>query len=167
MRRRYRPATLLECGRLPYSKEQCDLVLLLHKTAVEDHVMSNSRPNQLCSLGCQTQVPAELETEGLCVLHFLLCTERACSELRHETASGRLIAARKAHIETYVATAAMKLASVGTGTLRMSDEMKRRVLTTFLTLMILRENVDRDTSLVPRVRFPKSTGETTVVGALN
>jgi len=37
----------------------------------------------------------------------------------------------------------VKLACLGTGTVRLSDEMKRRVLTTFLTLMILRENLDR------------------------
>jgi hypothetical protein len=143
------------------------LVLLLLKTAAED-IMSNSRQHQLCIVGCQAPVPTELETEGLCVLHFLLCTERACSEMRRETAAGGLFAARRAQIETYVATSAMKLACVGTGSLRVSDEMKRRVLTTFLTLMILRENLDRDSShVVPRLRAPKWTEATVEVAALS
>ena len=120
--------------------------------------MSDAYQHQLCIVGCQAPVPTELETEGLCVLHFLLCTERACSEMRRETAAGGLFFARRGQIETYVATSAMKLACVGTGNLRVSDEMKRRVLTTFLTLMILRENLDRDKSLlVPRLRASKST----------
>jgi hypothetical protein len=144
------------------------LALLLLETVAEDYALSNSRQHQLCTIGCQAQVPVELETEGLCVLHFILCTERACSELRHETAAGALIAARRAQIQTYVVTSAMKLACVGTGSLRVSDEMKRRVLTTFLTLMILRENLDRDTShFMPRLRAPKSTEATTTVATLS
>jgi hypothetical protein len=126
--------------------------------------MSDSHHHQLCIVGCQAPVPAELEIEGLCILHFLVCTERACSEMRHETAGGGLFAARRAQIETYVATSAMKLACVGTGNLRVSDEMKKRVLTTFHTLMILRENLDRDKSrFVPRLRAPKSTEGTAAV----
>ena len=120
--------------------------------------MSNSCGHQVCSAGCQAHVPAELEAEGLCLLHFLLSTERACSEMRRETAAGSLFAARRAQIETYVATTAIKLAGVSTGTLRVSDEMKRRILTTFLTLLILRENLDRDSShVVPRLRTPQLT----------
>jgi hypothetical protein len=119
------------------------LVLLLLKTVAED-VVRDSYQHQLCIVGCQSPVPAELETEGLCVLHFLLRTEIACADMRHETAAGGLFAARRVQIESYVATSAVKLACVSTGSLRVSDELKRRVLTTFLTLMILRENLDRD-----------------------
>jgi hypothetical protein len=51
-----------------------------------------------------------------------------------------------------VAAAAMKLALLGTGGAKLSDDLKKRVLTTFLTLMILHENlVDRPANLyVPR-----------------
>jgi hypothetical protein len=88
--------------------------------------------------------------------------------MRHETATASLIATRRTQIETYVATSAAKLACVGTGSLRVSDEMKRRLLTTFLTLMILRENLDRGASnFTVRVRAPKSTEATVAVLALS
>jgi hypothetical protein len=157
--------TLWKYWRLLDREERHELVLFLLKNAAEDHVMSDSCQLQLCINGCYTPVPAELETEGLCVQHFLSGTERVCSEMRHETAAA-LIATRRTQIETYISTSAVKLARVGTGSLRLSDEMKRRVLTTFLTLMILRENLDRDTGhFVARVRVPKSIEATAAVAA--
>lgn len=73
--------------------------------------------------------------------------------MRRETAARALNAMRRAEVENYVATAAVKLALVGTGRARISDEIKKRVLTTFLTLMILRENLDRpDNKFAPRKR---------------
>jgi hypothetical protein len=103
-----------------------------------------SGPSQLkCSVsGCGCQVPAELEAETLCVLHFLLAAEKGCSEMRRETAGGP-DSLRRAAIQAYVATTAVKLACIGTGNVRLSDEMKKRILTDFLGLMILRENLDR------------------------
>jgi len=62
-----------------------------------------------------------------------------------ETASGS-DAIRRAEFENYVAASAIKLALIGTGSVRLSDEIKKRLLTTFLTLMILRENLDRTPS---------------------
>jgi hypothetical protein len=130
--------------------------------------MSDSRQNQLCVIGCQTPVPEELKSEGLCVRHFLVGTERVCSEMRHEAAASQLIPTRRTQIETYVATSAVKLACVGTGSLRLSDEMKKRVLTTFHTLMILRENLDRNTGhATARVRVPKSIEVTVAVATLS
>jgi hypothetical protein len=93
--------------------------------------------------GCGTLVPTELEMEGYCVPHFLSAAESACAEMRRETATGTSDDTRRAEVESYVAAAAVKLALVGTGSARLSDEIKKRVLTTFLTLMILRENLDR------------------------
>ncbi len=105
--------------------------------------------------GCGTLVPAELEMEGVCVPHFLANAESACAEMRRETAAGASNAARRAEVESYVAAAAVKLALVGTGSARLSDEIKKRVLTTFLTLMILRENLDRASAhFSPRQRTP-------------
>ena len=101
--------------------------------------------NQCCTPGCGTFVPAELGTEGFCVPHFLTSAERACSDIRRETASGS-DAIRRAEFENYVAASAIKLALIGTGSVRLSDEIKKRLLTTFLTLMILRENLDRTPS---------------------
>jgi hypothetical protein len=106
-----------------------------------------------CIPGCGTSVPAELDLEGFCVAHFLSAAEKACAEMRRETAAGAASAIRQAEAENYVAAVAVKLALVGTGSARISDEIKRRVLTTFLTLMILRENLDRASNrLSPRQR---------------
>jgi hypothetical protein len=130
--------------------------------------MSDSVQNQPCILGCKAPVPAELVTEGLCVVHFLLGAEKACAKMRHETASGGLCPERRAEIEKYVAMSAMKLACLATGSLRISDETKKRVLTTFLTLMILRENLDRVTSKsVPWLRNPVSIKTTAEVAAVS
>jgi hypothetical protein len=132
------------------------LVLPLLLTIV-GQVMSDSVQNQPCVPGCKAPVPAELETEGLCVLHFLLVTEEACAKMRHETAAGDLLDARRTEIEDYAAASARKLACFATGRLRLSDEMKKRVLTTFLTLMILRENLDRSSGHSAReLRNPNS-----------
>jgi len=104
--------------------------------------MGNSS-NQCCTPGCGTLVPEQLAVEGLCVPHYLLSAEKACSDIRRETVGSGSSAARRADIECYLAGCAVKLAYLGTGGVRLSDEIKRRVLTTFLTLMILRENLDR------------------------
>ena len=126
--------------------------------------MANSL-NQCRIPGCGTLVPAELETEGVCVPHFLASAETACAEMRRETAAGDSNPSRRAEFESYVAASAMKLALVGTGTARLSDEIKKRVLTTFLTLMILRENLDRAPNpFLPRKRT-NGAGTTAVSAA--
>jgi len=104
--------------------------------------MSNCS-NQCCTPGCGTLVPAELEIEGFCVPHFLSFAEKVCTDIRRETAATDSNATRRAEFQNYVAASAVKLALIGTGSVRLSDEIKKRVLTTFLTLMILRENLDR------------------------
>ena len=110
--------------------------------------------HQCCTPGCGTLVPIELETERLCVPHFLSSAEKACAGILREAATGESSAARRAEFETYVAASAMKLAFIGTGSSRLSDEIKKRVLTTFLTLMILRESLDRPVNLfLPRRRI--------------
>jgi hypothetical protein len=125
--------------------------------------MSNSF-HQCCNPGCGTLVPAELVMEGFCVPHFLSSAEKACSEIRREATTGESSAARRAEFETYVAASAMKLALIGTGSVRLSDEIKKRVLTTFHTLMILRENLDRPVNpFLPRSRTTRT--ELTAVSA--
>jgi hypothetical protein len=121
--------------------------------------------NQCCAPGCGTLVPGELETEGFCVPHFLLSAEKSCTEMRRETALGGSNATRRVELENYVATSAVKLALIGTGSVRLSDEIKKRVLTTFLTLMILRENLDRPVnSFLPRQRTNRT--EATMLSAV-
>ena len=92
---------------------------------------------------CQLPVPQELETEVLCVQHFLTTVEHDCSELRREIALGKTTPARQAEIADWVKTTANKLTVVAYGRLRLSDEYKKRILTTFLTLMNLHESLDR------------------------
>jgi hypothetical protein len=88
-------------------------------------------------------VPQELEAELLCVQHFLLGIEHDCTQLRRETAQGRTSPTRHSEIASYVKTTAMKLTEVATGHVRLTDDYKKRILTTFLTLMNLQESLDR------------------------
>jgi hypothetical protein len=108
--------------------------------------MGDSSQHRPCSFGCGVPVPAELATEGLCILHYTVSVERACAEMRRETVVGRASAARRAEIANYVAAAAVNLARVASASAGLSDEVKKRALATFLTLMNLRENLDRAAS---------------------
>jgi hypothetical protein len=90
-------------------------------------------------------VPHELEAERLCVLHYILSVERACSGMRRETVINGSSAARQSEIGRYVMATAEKLSHVAIVSPPLSDEMKKRVLSTFLTLMNLRESLDRST----------------------
>jgi hypothetical protein len=101
---------------------------------------------------CQVPVPHELETELLCVQHFLLGIEHDCAELRRETAQGRSSSIRQSEIVAYVKTTAMKLTQVATGRLRLTDDYKKRILTSFLTLMNLQESLDRAANRTPAMR---------------
>ncbi len=119
--------------------------------------MSEPSQQHSCTPGCQAPVPPELEAEGLCVLHFILSLEETCTQMRRETAAGRASAARQAEIANYVTATAVKLSYVATGSLRLSDELKKRILTTLLTLMNLRESLDRAASrCVPELRATRS-----------
>jgi hypothetical protein len=106
-----------------------------------------------CSVaGCQAPVPDELEEARLCVLHFTLRLEDACTELRRETSSGAPDVHRRAEIASYVSQHGEKLARVATSGLLLSDAMKARILSTFLTLMNLRESVNRAAAREPASR---------------
>jgi len=114
--------------------------------------MSETNPNQGRLCWCQVPVPHELEAEALCVLHFILSIEQDCANLRRETAMGRSSPGRQSEITDYVKATAMKLTEVATGRLRLSDELKKRVLTTLLILMNLQESIDRSANRTPVVR---------------
>ena len=115
-------------------------------------------PKKCCISGCMTAVPLELKTEALCVSHFLLAAESDCAAIRREKLPDEPNAARRIEIDDYVAASAMKLARLGTGSQRLSDETKKRILTTFHTLMILRENLDRDSDRFRPRRQNKKSG---------
>lgn len=93
--------------------------------------------------GCKTDVPAALEDQKVCVLHFTLAVEQVCAEMRRETVLGKAPHARQVEIMRYITDQGEILARVATSGLHLVDEMKARILSTFLTLMNLRENLDR------------------------
>jgi hypothetical protein len=104
--------------------------------------------------GCKLTVPAALEAEKLCILHFTMEIERHCAEMRRETAVGRTARERQVEIINYVGGRGELLARTATSGLHLPDELKARILNTFLTLMNLRENLDR-----AALRHPIGRGE--------
>jgi hypothetical protein len=88
-------------------------------------------------------VPAALDAQGLCVHHYVLAVEKACAEMRRETVMGRAPHERQVEIISYIAGQGELMARVATSGLHLPDEMKARLLNTFLTLINLRENLDR------------------------
>jgi hypothetical protein len=79
---------------------------------------------------------------GLCVHHFTWSVEQACAEMHRQVALRMATVERRAEIATYVSESALLLARV-TSNLCLSDDLKRRILCTFLSLMNLRENLER------------------------
>src|SRR5215469_16356008 len=55
-----------------------------------------------CKAGCRAAVPRELESERVCVTHFILAIESGCHEMRRETATGFATPTRRCEIESYV-----------------------------------------------------------------
>src|SRR6266478_5032348 len=97
-----------------------------------------------CSInGCKGQVPQALESVHLCVLHFTMEIEKECSEMRRETVYGKTPHARQVEIIRFISENGEMLARSATSGMHLADEMKARILNTFLTLMNLRENLDR------------------------
>jgi hypothetical protein len=88
-------------------------------------------------------VPAALDSHGVCVQHYVLAVERACAEMRRETVLGRAPQERQVEIISYIGVQGELLARIATSGLHLADEMKARLLNTFLTLINLRENLDR------------------------
>ncbi len=110
---------------------------------------------QPCSTrGCTAGVPPELETECRCLLHFTQILEDTCAEIRRETAPGTFTPQRRASLEQYVSEEGERLARVATSGMRIPDDMKRRILTIFLSLINLRESMDR--AAVPRPRAARN-----------
>ena len=93
--------------------------------------------------GCKGKVPTALETAHLCILHFTLKVEQDCAQMRRETVYGKTPHARQVEIIRFIAEQGEMLARASTSGLPLADEMKARILNTFLTLMNLRENLDR------------------------
>jgi hypothetical protein len=93
--------------------------------------------------GCKNQVPRALEPPQMCLLHFMLMVEKSCGEIRRETVYGKTPQARQIEIIEYIAQHGEMLTRAATSGVALADETKARVLNTFLTLINLRENLDR------------------------
>jgi hypothetical protein len=93
--------------------------------------------------GCKAVVPAGLSAEHQCILHFTLFIEQECTGMRRETALGKISHDRQVEFMQKIATRGETLVHVATTGFPMSDEIKARILSTLLTLMNTRENMDR------------------------
>jgi hypothetical protein len=114
--------------------------------------MSQAVPLEHRRCWCQIPVPSEIGHQNLCMNHFLIEVERDCADLRREIAQGKTLVERQSEISSYVKSTAMKLTDVATSRLRLSDELKKRILTTLLTLMNLHESLDRSANRTTPVR---------------
>jgi hypothetical protein len=95
-----------------------------------------------CIPRCKLSVPTELDSVGLCVHHFTLSVEEACAEMHRQLALRKATVERRSEMAMYVRECAQLLARV-TSNLCLSDDLKRRILCTFLSLMNLREILER------------------------
>jgi len=95
------------------------------------------------SPGCKFEVPAALERNALCVHHYLVWLEASCAAMRRETAPSGATPARHDEIAAFIREQGECLSHVATGGSRLSDETKARVLNAFLSLINLRENLER------------------------
>jgi hypothetical protein len=103
--------------------------------------MSNSWKHCVRIPECGVSVPAELGSVGLCVSHFTWSVESTCAEM-HRQIAGRVTADLRTAVATYIGESALLLARV-TSSRCLSDDLKKRVLCSFLSLMNLRENLER------------------------
>jgi hypothetical protein len=124
---------------------------------------SNHRQN--CRSGCKSPVSAALAPENYCVHHFIVDIEEVCSNMRREVSMERATVARRAEIDQYAKETASKLSAVAMGT-RLSDDLKKRVLNTFLTLMNLQESVERSVVRFPQISPPQSSFPNTELAAM-
>ncbi|MGA3293874.1 MAG: hypothetical protein ABSE45_07820 [Candidatus Acidiferrales bacterium] len=88
-------------------------------------------------------MPAELAAEHMCVLHFTLFIEQECAEMRRETSLGKANHDQQVEFIRKIAGRGETLVHVATSGFPMTDEIKARILSTLLTLMNCRENIDR------------------------
>lgn len=95
------------------------------------------------SKGCKMTVPAALTAEHMCILHFTLHIEQECAEMRREANMGKVPHDRQQEFMKKIADRGTALVNVATSGFAMSDEIKARILSTLLTLMTCRENIDR------------------------
>ena len=104
--------------------------------------MSGTNGHRACIPRCKLAVPAELDSVGLCVYHFTWSVEEACAEMHRQVALRKTTPERRSQMGIYIGECALLLARVSSN-LCLSDDLKRRVLCTFQSLMNLRDNLER------------------------
>jgi hypothetical protein len=100
-------------------------------------------PENCSAKGCKAVVPAGLSAERQCILHFTLFIEQECAEMRRESALGKNTHERQNEFMQKIVNRGEAIIRVATSGFPMSDELKARILSTLLTLMNTRENLDR------------------------
>ena len=100
-------------------------------------------PDNCLSKGCKTAIPAGLAAEKMCILHFTLFIEQECAEIRRETSLGKADHETQLGFMRKIAERGGALVGTATSGYPMTDEIKARILSTLLTLMNCRENIDR------------------------
>ncbi len=108
-----------------------------------DTIPRQAMPTNCQITGCKSTAPAALAEQQLCVLHYTLSIEGNCAEMRRETAMGNAPHERLKEIMKFLTENGERLARVATSGMSLTDDLKARILSTFLTLMNLRENLDR------------------------
>lgn len=104
--------------------------------------MGKPGEHRSCIPRCKLPVPAELDSVGLCIYHFTWSVEEACAEMHRQVALRKATVERRVEMATYIRECALLLARI-TSNLCLSDDLKRRILCTFLSLMNLKENLER------------------------
>lgn len=99
---------------------------------------------------CDALVPSELDSVRLCVFHLTVTIERNCTDLHRQIALRGATQERRSEVAAYVEECVLLLARIATN-LTLSDELKRRMLSTFLSLMNLREKNEPKSFPEPRV----------------
>lgn len=118
--------------------------------------MSKSTKHCIRIPECEVPVPAELGSVGLCVSHFTWSVENTCAEMHREIALRNVTSERGAQVATYIGDSALLLARVISSQC-LSDDLKKRILCSFVSLMNLRENLDRvGSSHIPEPGTPRS-----------
>ena len=111
------------------------------------------------SQGCKFEVPAALTEGGLCVHHYLVWLDGNCAAMRRETAPSGATPERHDEIANFLREHGERLSHVATSGSRLSDDMKARILNAFLSLINLRENLERAMERAEKMRM-KGTGAT-------
>jgi len=94
-------------------------------------------------IGCPASVPVQFAEVRMCVFHFTVFIEDECAEIRRETALGKINRSRREECIDKIVGRGEMLARVATDGQPKSDELKTRIVSTVLTLINCRENMDR------------------------